>query len=80
LLKRVQADPNQQKGEMVLLVGPAPKKEKATELDAGQLALLKRLLEDLPPKKAAAVLADVFTLNKKSVYAAAIELKGAGAE
>ncbi len=76
LLKRVGADPNQQKGEMVLLVGPAPKKEKSVELDAVQQSLLKRLLEELPPKKASAVVADVFELNKKAVYQYAVELKG----
>lgn len=79
LLRVVEADPNQQKGEMVVLVGPAPKKEKSVELDAVQSALLKRLLEELPPKKAASVLADVFDLNKKAVYAAAVELKGGDA-
>lgn len=78
LLKRLNADPNQQKGEMVLLVGPAPKKEKSVELDTMQQTLLKRLLEELPPKKASAVVADVFELNKKAVYHYAVELKGGG--
>lgn len=76
LLQQVQADPNQQKGEMVVLIGPAPKKQRSADLDVTQEALLKRLLDELPPKKAAAVLADVFELNKKSVYAAAVAMKG----
>ena len=59
-------DPNQQRGEIVLLVAGAELAE--AELDAQTAALLKRLAQELPPKKAAAVVAEVHGLNKKALY------------
>lgn len=66
LLAFVQSDSNQQKGEIVLVVAGAPKA--AAELDAHVAALLLRLARELPPKKAAAVVADHTGLAKKQLY------------
>ena len=62
----VAADSNQQRGEIVLLVAPAPPREQALEPQVA--ALLKRLAEELPGKRAAAVVADIYGLRKKMLY------------
>lgn len=62
----VHGDSNQQKGEIVLLVAGAARGER--ELDAEVAALLQRLAEELPAKRAAAVVADLTGLRKKSLY------------
>ena len=60
------ADDNQRKGEIVLLVAGRPKTP--GDLDAGALALLRRLARELPAKRAAAVVADHTGLRKKALY------------
>jgi 16S rRNA (cytidine1402-2'-O)-methyltransferase len=62
----VQADSNQEKGEIVLLVAGRPRGEQ--ELDADVAALLQRLAKELPAKQAAAVVADCTGLRKKQLY------------
>ncbi len=62
----VAADSNQQRGEIVLLVAGAPQRE--SELDDTTAALLRRLAEELPAKRAAAVIADCTGLRKKALY------------
>ncbi len=62
----VAADSNQQRGEIVLLVAGAPRGE--SELDEATAALLRRLAEELPAKRAAAVVADCTGLRKKALY------------
>lgn len=62
----VSVDSNQQKGEIVLLVAGVARGEQT--LDADTQALLKRLAEELPAKRAAAVVADLTGLRKKQLY------------
>ena len=56
LAQFVREDSNQQKGEIVLLVAGAPARE--SQLDADVASLLVRLAQELPAKRAAAVLAE----------------------
>lgn len=62
----VQSDPNQQKGEIVLVVGGnlKPDNDDLEQHDA----LLLRLLEDLSVKKAAALASDITGVKKNALY------------
>jgi 16S rRNA (cytidine1402-2'-O)-methyltransferase len=66
-------DSNQQKGEIVLIVAGKPKMEQ--QIDADVLALLQRLAQELPAKRAAAVVADWAGLRKKQLYDHLLALK-----
>jgi 16S rRNA (cytidine1402-2'-O)-methyltransferase len=66
LLALVRADANQRKGEIVLVV--AGQREMPQELDGDTAALLERLAEELPARRAAAVVADLTGLRKKLLY------------
>lgn len=73
ILAWLSQDPNQLKGEMVLIIEGAPEKE-------GQLTpevenTLKLLLNELPPKKACAITAEIYGLNKKALYELALSYK-----
>lgn len=73
ILDWLSQDPNQLKGEMVLIIEGAPEKE-------GQISpevehTLKLLLNELPPKKACAIAAEIYGLNKKSLYELALSYK-----
>jgi 16S rRNA (cytidine1402-2'-O)-methyltransferase len=70
----VAEDANQQKGEIVLVV--AGYERKGTELDGEVLRLLSILLEELPLKQAAALVARVTGLAKGEIYDAGLQLKG----
>lgn len=71
LLSFVQNNPNQQRGEIVLVVSGSPQQQTASEYDTWLLALAKVL----PPKKAAGVVADVLGLKKGEVYDRLLELQ-----
>lgn len=73
LAQFVSDDTNQQKGEIVLIVAGRPKVEQ--DIDADVTALLQRLAEELPAKKAAAVVADWSGLRKKQLYEHLLALK-----
>ncbi|WP_421838675.1 16S rRNA (cytidine(1402)-2'-O)-methyltransferase [Novosphingobium sp.] len=62
------------KGEIVLLAGPPGAAEKPGEADVD--ALLLAALADLPVSKAAAQVAKAHGLDRKALYARALELKG----
>ncbi|WP_116368746.1 16S rRNA (cytidine(1402)-2'-O)-methyltransferase [Parahaliea mediterranea] len=62
----VAADGNQQRGEIVLVV--AGQRQRAETIDDDSARLLRRLAEELPPKRAAAVVADLTGLRKKQLY------------
>lgn len=64
LLTFVKGDPNQQRGEMVLMVAGNSDKQVSTDYDDWLLAIAK----ELPPKKASAIVADVLGLKKGVVY------------
>jgi 16S rRNA (cytidine1402-2'-O)-methyltransferase len=66
LLAFVGADNNQQKGEIVLMVAGRPRGEET--LTAEVASLLERLAEDLPARKAAAIVAEHTGLRKKQLY------------
>lgn len=69
----VQSDPNQQKGEIVLVLGG---QSKATGEDLSQYdSLLTRLLEDLSVKKAAALASDITGEKKNALYQRLLELQ-----
>ena len=71
LLHWVQADLNQQKGEIVIVVEGAPDIENdPNDIDD----LLRRLLQDLSVKSAASLASDLTGIKKKSAYQRALEL------
>ncbi|WP_346837158.1 16S rRNA (cytidine(1402)-2'-O)-methyltransferase [Microbulbifer sp. SAOS-129_SWC] len=67
LAEWVRADSNQQRGEIVLLVRGA-ERERSGELDAEAERVMKLLLAELPPKRAAALAAEITGVNKKVLY------------
>ncbi|MEJ2042356.1 MAG: 16S rRNA (cytidine(1402)-2'-O)-methyltransferase [Reinekea sp.] len=73
VLEQVQADGNQRKGEFVILLAGAQKKKVET-IDEQAHILAMHLKPLLPPKKAAAVLADVFGGSKKTYYEYLLQL------
>lgn len=66
MLNWLSQDANQLKGEMVLIIEGAP--ERVAEITPEVEHALKRLLKELPPKKACAVIADLYEVNKKTLY------------
>ena len=67
-------DADQSRGEFVVLV-EGNKSEPDSSIDQDARKLLKRLLQDLPIKKAAAVVADISGHRKKELYDLALTLK-----
>ena len=74
VLDALEQDPDQRRGEFVLLI-EGNKEEVDQTIDENTVRWLVRLLEELPPKKAAAVIADVTGLKKKDIYNKALSLK-----
>jgi len=75
LVSFVCGDSNQQRGEIVLLV--EGNKDRRSELDTATAALLQRLAQELPAKRAAAVVADLTGLRKKQLYQYLLDIKEA---
>ncbi|HAS97346.1 MAG TPA: 16S rRNA (cytidine(1402)-2'-O)-methyltransferase [Acinetobacter nosocomialis] len=72
LVNFIENDHNQEKGEIVLVVGGAPEK---TDLEQEKLdELLIRLLQDLSVKAASHLAADLTGMKKKIAYQRALEL------
>ncbi len=74
LVTFIESDRNQQKGEIVLVIGGAPNQN---DIDVEQEKLDKlliRLLEDLSVKAASQMAADLFNIKKKVAYQRALEL------
>ena len=67
------SDPNQRKGEMVLLVAGAEPSE-GLSLEARQL--LAALMEALPLKQAAQITAQHYGLKPKPLYQYGLQLQG----
>ena len=63
---QIEADPQQQKGEFVIVLEGNPNPPTAMTVNAE--LLLERLLVELPPKKACAIVAEVTGANKKELY------------
>ncbi|KDE40934.1 rRNA small subunit methyltransferase I [Nitrincola lacisaponensis] len=69
LLAWMQADSNQQKGEFVVLVrGAEPVVPDDESVDPRSEAVLRLLADELPPKKAAALAAQITGVHKKRLY------------
>ena len=74
LLAWLQADPDQQKGEFVVLVqGRAPGGD--ATLDEAHRQVLAVLMAELPLKQAVALAAKITGLARNELYAHALELK-----
>ena len=69
----VRNDANQQRGEMVLVIRGCD--AEAVQLNAEVEALLDRLVKELPPRRAAAVVADVTGLPVRVLYQAILDKK-----
>ncbi len=69
----VAGDPNQQRGEIVLVVAGCRERQAAITPEVGQL--LQRLAQELPARRAAAVVADCTGLRKKLLYEYLLECK-----
>ena len=70
----LQADSNQQRGEFVLLVEPAPAVE-SEEISLEAQAVLKCLLAELPLKQAVKLATEITNLKKNDLYEFALGLK-----
>jgi 16S rRNA (cytidine1402-2'-O)-methyltransferase len=78
LLRWVGDDPNQQKGEFVILVEGEQAAE-AHAVDAEAERVLNVLLDDLPIKTAAKLAARITGVNKRALYERALQIKAADA-
>jgi 16S rRNA (cytidine1402-2'-O)-methyltransferase len=74
LLAQISADDDQQKGEFVVMIAGNPEPAPSSEVDMDRLFRL--LLPELPPKKAAAIVAELTGENKKVLYQRALEIQG----
>lgn len=74
LIEFVKADDNQQRGEMVVVIAGNSIAHDDDDLSIHD-ALLKRLLEDLSVKKAAALAADITGVKKNALYQRLLELQ-----
>lgn len=73
LARWVAADPNQRRGELVIVVHGAPASE--GELDVEALRILKLLAAELPPRQAAALAAEITGKKKNLLYQALLSLE-----
>lgn len=78
VLAAVRADANQTRGEMVLVLHP-PEAAAANELNNQARHIMSLLAAELPPKKAAALAAEISGANKKALYEWAVAQKQEGA-
>ncbi|WP_250458561.1 16S rRNA (cytidine(1402)-2'-O)-methyltransferase [Microbulbifer litoralis] len=70
----VRADSNQQRGEIVLLVRGAERRRDSA-LDGEAERVMKLLLAELPPRRAAALASEITGANKKALYNWSLEQK-----
>lgn len=70
----LQEDDNRQKGEFVLIV-EGYHKNTADDIDPNAIKLLNRLQQELPLKKAAAIVADIYGLKKNQLYQRGLDSK-----
>ncbi|UTW02423.1 16S rRNA (cytidine(1402)-2'-O)-methyltransferase [Amphritea atlantica] len=74
VLAKVEADPNQRKGEFVLMIEGAPQQDDSL-LDPRSSEVLDILLEELSVKQASALAAKITGVKKKVMYQAALDRK-----
>lgn len=77
LLRWVDEDANQSRGEIVLLLAPAPRAP-ARELDAALSDLLLAMAEQMPARAAAKLLSAYSGIRTKTLYAHILELRDSG--
>ena len=73
LLAWLEQDPNQLKGEMVLIIEGY--KADPDEISAEVIKALKLLLAEMKPKKACAIVAEIYGVKKNALYDIALSLK-----
>jgi 16S rRNA (cytidine1402-2'-O)-methyltransferase len=73
LLAWLKEDPNQLKGEMVLII--EGNKIDPNAIPAKAIDTLKLLLEEMKPKKACAITAEIYGVKKNALYEIALSLK-----
>jgi len=73
LLAWLKEDPNQLKGEMVLIIEGV--KIDPNAIPAKAIDTLKLLLEEMKPKKACAITAEIYGVKKNALYEIALSLK-----
>ncbi|GAA0814862.1 16S rRNA (cytidine(1402)-2'-O)-methyltransferase [Colwellia asteriadis] len=73
LLDWLEQDPNQLKGEMVLII--EGHKVDANDIPAEAINTLKLLLAEMKPKKACAITAEIHGIKKNALYDIALSLK-----
>lgn len=73
VLEWLNADLSHQKGEFVLMIYCHKRTNDDIPLDAKEL--LKQLLTDMPPKRAAAIVSEHYSINKKQLYEYGLTLK-----
>ena len=73
LLAWLQEDPNQLKGEMVLIIEGY--KVDPNDIPAHVIATLKLLLSEMKPKKACAIAAEIYGVKKNALYEYALAMK-----
>ncbi|AIB45651.1 16S rRNA (cytidine(1402)-2'-O)-methyltransferase [Haemophilus influenzae] len=61
-------DPNRTKGEMVLIVESKPKSDNNDEISPQAVKALELIAEELPLKKAAAIVAELYGYKKNALY------------
>jgi 16S rRNA (cytidine1402-2'-O)-methyltransferase len=71
----LQADPNRQRGEFVILVEGAPVQSDAQDAEAERVLCI--LLDELPLKQAAALAAQITGAKKNALYDRALQIKSA---
>lgn len=72
LIKFVEQDRNQQKGEIVLVVAGKPDANDIVDTQLDEI--IERVLQDVSVKAASQLVADLFNVKKKVVYQRALEL------
>lgn len=77
ILRWVGEDADQLRGEIVLLLGPAPPAAGA-EIPPQLSTLLRSMAAHMPPREAAALLADYTGLRKRALYEHLVSLRGQG--
>ena len=70
----LEEDENRTRGEFVLVVGPAPTKERE-EVDEKVVVALKKLIETSPVKVVCSSLSDITGINRNRLYDIALKLK-----
>ncbi len=74
LIALMQADHNQLKGEFVLMVS-GMQVEKVMNIEPDARKLLQLLLSEMPPKRASAIVAEMYGCSKKELYQLSLDMK-----